>query len=83
MDHDQSDETTQVVIYTSHYRIDGSIALLPGSRLTDYIRGVKDFLPVTNATVHERDGKRLFATSFLDVGREYVEIIVPANLLKS
>ncbi len=82
MDQDPTEETTKVVIYTSTYRIDGSIALIPGARLTDYIRGVKDFLPVTNAVVHERNGTRLFATAFLDVGREFVEIIVPANLLK-
>ncbi len=82
MDQDTSEETTKVVIYTNTYRIDGSIALITGARLTDYVRGVKDFLPVTDAVVCERDGTRLFASSFLDVAKEYVELIVPANLMK-
>ena len=78
---ESSDEMTKVVIYTDSYRIDGKIALIPGARLTDYIRMVKDFLPVTDAVVSDKTGNRMFATSFLDVGREYVELIVPADLV--
>ncbi|MBA3709669.1 MAG: hypothetical protein H0W83_12715 [Planctomycetes bacterium] len=77
-----NDETTAVVIFTDSYRIDGRIALMPDARLTDFIRTVKDFIPVTDAVVSDKQGKRLFATSFLDVGREYVELIVPTSLVQ-
>ena len=78
-----TDETTAVVIYTDSYRIDGRIALMPEARLTDFIRTVKDFVPVTDAVVSDKQGKRLFAASFLDVGREYIELIVPTSLIKT
>ncbi len=77
-----SDDTTAIVIYTDSYRIEGRIALVPGARLTDFIRTVKDFLAVTDATVYDKQGERLFATAFLDVGREFVELIAPANLIR-
>ncbi len=77
-----NDETTLVVIYTDSYRIEGRIALMPDARLTDFIRTVKDFIPVTEAVVYDKADRRLFAASFLDVGREYVELIVPTTLIK-
>lgn len=77
-----NDDTTAIVIYTDSYRIEGRIALVTGARLTDFIRTVKDFLAVTDAIVYDKQGKRLFATGFLDVGREFVELIVPANLIR-
>jgi hypothetical protein len=76
------EETTAVVIYTDSYRIDGRIALMPEARLTDFIRTVKDFVPVTDAVVYDKEGKRLFATSFLDVGRENIELIVPTSMMQ-
>ena len=45
-----SEETTKVVIYTDSYRIDGSIALIPGARLTDYVRSAQDFIAVAEQT---------------------------------
>ena len=77
-----NEDTTTVVIYTDSYRIEGRIALVPGARLTDYIRSAKDFLAVTDAVVYDKQGARMFATGFLDVGREYVELIVPASLIQ-
>ena len=77
-----SDETTKVVIYTDSYRIDAAIALLPGARLTDYVRNAQDFIAVVDATVFEKSGRMMFSTRFLDVGREFIELIVPADLMQ-
>jgi hypothetical protein len=77
-----TDEQTTVIVYTDSFRIDGCIALLPGARLTDYIRNARDFIAITNATVSDKSGKKLFATGFLDVGRDRIELIMPAALVK-
>ena len=77
-----SDETTTVVIYTGTFRVEGRIALVPGARLTDFIRGAPEFVAISEAVVFDRAGKRLFASGFIDVGREFIELIVPAELVK-
>lgn len=74
--------STTVVIYTDSYRIDGRIALLPGSRLTDFVRQAPKFIAVTDASVAQRDGTPLFATRFLDVGIEFIELIIPAEAIE-
>lgn len=76
------EETSEVVVYTATFRVEGSIALLPGARLTDFVRGAQDFIAVTGASVFDRDGKRLFTAPFLDIGRSYIELIMPAESQK-
>ncbi len=75
------DETTRVIIYTDSYRIDGRIELMHEARLTDFIRNAQDFIAVTAVTVSSKEGKALFTTPFLDIGREFVELIMPADLV--
>jgi hypothetical protein len=77
-----NDETTAVVIYTSTFRIEGRIALVPGARLTDFIRGAPEFVAVADAVVFDRGGKRQFTAAFIDVARESMELVVPADLVK-
>lgn len=73
--------STLVTIFTRDYRIEGSISLVPGSRLTDYIRQAEDFIAVVDARVRTREGAPLFTVEFLDVGRDYIELIMPTELL--
>ena len=75
-----ADETrTKVTIFTGSYRIKGYIDLLPGSRVTDFMTGSKDFIAVTNAEVWELEigGRQLMTTPFLDVSRAHIQIIAP------
>ena len=75
-----ADETrTRVTIFTGSYRIKGYIDLLPGSRVTDFMTGSKDFIAVTNAEVWELEigGRQLMTTPFLDVSRAHIQIIAP------
>ena len=74
-------EMTEVVIYTQHFRVIGSIALVPGARLTDYIREPAHFIAVANCIVADRHGAELFRSSFLDVGKDHIEIILPVGLI--
>lgn len=72
-------DKTAVVILLSHYRIAGDISLLPGARLTDYVNASKEFIAVTNAEVQDHQGRPIFKVPFLDVNRDDVEVIAPAE----
>lgn len=76
------EDMTEVVLYTARYVVHGSISLLPGSRLTDYLRESKSFIAVCDALVTDHAGQELFRSDFLDVNRETVELAVPKELLQ-
>lgn len=71
--------STRVVILTSHYRITGEISLMAGVRLTDYLVEAKPFVAVTNATVDAGDGSKALTAQFLNVARDHIEAISPAD----
>ena len=74
-------ETTEVIILTSTYKVQGRINLYSGVRLTDYIRQSGEFIAVSNAQVFDLNGKELFQSSFLDIGKLSIEIITPLSAL--
>ncbi len=77
---DQTDKT-KVVILTINHRIKGDISLYSNVRLTDYIVEAKPFMAVTNAEVMDMNGKLIFNASFLNVQKDHIEIIVPADAI--
>jgi hypothetical protein len=72
---------TKVTIFTGSYRIKGYIDLLPGSRVTDYMTGAKEFIAVTDAEVWELEvgGRQLMAAPFINVSREHIQVIAPGQ----
>jgi hypothetical protein len=70
---------TKVVILTSHYRIAGYISVLHEARVTDYICESKNFIAVTDAEIWNHDHRRVVSTSFLNINREDVELIIPED----
>lgn len=76
-------DTTEVIIITTHHHIYGKIALVQGARLTDYIVDAKAFIAVTDAEVKTPAGGLVLKSRFLDVNREHVEIILPADMTSS
>ena len=70
---------TKVTIFTATYRIKGYIDLLPGSRVTDFMTGAKEFIAVTNAEVWELEvgGRQLMSVPFLDVSKDHIQVIAP------
>ncbi len=76
----EQEDKMKVTILTGHYRVTGVIELFRGARLTDYLAEAGNFIAVTNAEVTGSDGQRIFATSFLNVHRDNIEIILPAEL---
>ena len=72
---------TKVIVLTKHYKISGSIDLMPGARLTDYIAAIRTFFAVTDAVVEDiATGKVVFKGEFVDVNRDNVEVIMPAEI---
>ena len=68
------------MILTEHYRITGDVALAAGARLTDYIVDAAKFFAVTNAEVTDHTGREILSSTFINVHREHVEVIVPADM---
>ena len=73
----------KVVILTGTYRIKGSIELVPGARVTDYILRAKDFIVVTDAEVWSVEGNGLvLSAQFVDVSRDQIEVITTTDTQK-
>lgn len=74
------DNMTEVVLYTRRYVVTGAISLMPGARLTDYLRESRTFIAVAEAVVTDLEGRELFRTEFLDVHRDSIELALPRAL---
>lgn len=74
-----AESRTKVIVMTGHYRIVGSVDLLPGARVTDFLSESRDFIAVTDAEVWGMDGRRLFTSTFLNVNRDMIELIMPES----
>ncbi len=70
---------TKVTIFTQNYRIKGSIELMPGARVTDFMVEAKDFIAVTDAEIWELGDRKVMSAPFLNVSRQHVQIIVPLH----
>lgn len=73
---------TEAIFDTGRHIIAGKVHLLPGARLTDFMREDKDYLIVADATVSMHDGSQLFKAEFIDVLRTAVEIAVPEEAVR-
>ena len=72
---------TKVTILTGSYRFKGSIDLIPGARVTDYVNDAKGFIAVTDAEVWELavGGRQMISAKFLNVSRDHIQVIVPQH----
>lgn len=78
---DEVKDKVQVIILTDRYRIKGFIAHFSNVRLTDYVIESKSFIAVTEAEVTDIDGNKIFTSPFLNVRRDSIEIIAPAEMV--
>ncbi len=70
-----------IVAYTRHHRVEGTIILFKGERLTDKLN-VADrlFEPVQNARVYPLDGGGLLHEApYLALNKEHVTLLIPAD----
>jgi hypothetical protein len=76
------ENSTKVIILTDLFRITGNIALFTGARLTDFTSEAKTFIAVTNAEIRDHNRNHILSSSFMNVHRDHIEAIIPANLTK-
>ncbi|MFC1578017.1 hypothetical protein ACFL36_03290 [Thermodesulfobacteriota bacterium] len=76
----EHEDKMKVTILTGNYRITGVIELFQGARLTDYLAETKSFIAVTNAEVLDNQNQKVLTSPFLNIQRDNIEIILPAEL---
>ena len=74
-------DRTKVRIYTEQFMIVGDIAMFADSRLTDFMVGANEFIALTDVAVSTLDGKTLFKSSFVNVQKEKIIIILPDDMV--
>ena len=79
MERQMDKDKTRVIILTRHYRIIGEISILPEARVTDYICESRDFIAVTDADVWDQDQRKVASTTFLNINRGDVELLIPED----
>jgi hypothetical protein len=72
-----SKDTVPVIIQTTRNRIIGSIHVRPGERLKDEINNFEQFFAVTEATIYNEKGEKLFDCEFFALNREYILWVLP------
>jgi len=76
-----SESKTRIIILMNGLRLTGSIDLLPGVRISDYLVECREFMAITDAEVWNLEGRKLLASTFLDVNRQHVDMILPEDSL--
>lgn len=78
----KNESQTRVVMCTAHFRIYGDLALMAGTRLTDYMNNGETFLAVTNAIVTNHSGDDVLKSSFINLNRRHIEFIVEEDTVR-
>lgn len=79
-------EKVDVVIYTQHHRIEGTIHPHPSTRLTDFmnITTGSGFIPITDAKIYSLPDERLlYSVDFLNINKNYIIMIFPKTTASS
>ncbi|MBC7253084.1 MAG: hypothetical protein H5T72_03845 [Actinobacteria bacterium] len=76
-------EKLRVEIYTNSHRILADLHIFAGARLTDIMqsRETQSFFALTDVEVYNLNtGELLFRTDFIDVNRNHIVLIRPAEV---
>lgn len=76
-----SKDKVQVVVITNLLRIEGTMHVLAGSRLTDAVNSkAKDFIAFTDAAVYSlADDRLLYEPEYVAVNREAISALFPLD----
>ncbi len=78
---DDGSEKQRVLIFTRQFEITGNLHILYGVRLTDYMNESKEFIALTDVEVKRPDSEAVVSSSFLNINKADIEIIMPAHLV--
>lgn len=77
-----STDTAKALIFTTKFKIEGFIHLLfkdsYRGRLSDHLNSARApvFIPITNASVSDLNGKKLYDTKCIIVNRNLIEAVI-------
>ena len=76
-------EQKPIVAYTYHYKIKGKVFTPPGSRLSDFISGIrqKKFIPVADAVITDIFGNEICRSKFLELNKDEIIFLLPQDEL--
>ncbi|MBF0544925.1 MAG: tetratricopeptide repeat protein [Candidatus Riflebacteria bacterium] len=72
-------EKLKVIICTANFKIKGEVHLYENSRLTDILNAdttTKDFLPITDAVIIDRQKGTQQEVAFLSINRHFIELVL-------
>lgn len=72
----------KIIIFTRQFEISGNLHLYDGVRQTDFMNESKDFISLTDVEVRRQNGETILESSFLNVRKDQIEIIMPVLLTK-
>lgn len=70
-------------IQTITHRIHGDVHVRPEERLLDEVIRSERFIAVTNASIYDTRGNRVYKTDFLTLNREQIIWLIPDDDLSS
>ena len=73
----ETKEPKAVIIQTLIHRIDGNIHTRHEERLKEAVNVDDEFIAVTDATIFNSQGKKMFENDFILVNREHIVWIYP------
>jgi hypothetical protein len=75
-----SKKSVPVIIQTNTHRIEGSVHVRRGDRLSDELDRETNFLAVTEAKIFDADNQPVYSAEFLAVAKTNVVWILPTNI---
>lgn len=74
-------DKVRVVVITANFRVEGSLHVLAGSRLTDSLNSKsKEFLAVTEAKLWSiGDNELMYETPYIAINRSAIDAIFPID----
>lgn len=67
------------IIQTTTHLIRGLIHVAQGERFKDELEGSERYIAVTNANIHDAEGKIIYAIPFLAVQKEQIVWVTPVG----
>jgi hypothetical protein len=79
-------EKVEVIIYLSNCKIEGTVHIPQGGRLTDFINVPnKNFIPVTDAKITSIDKTNQFAynVNLVQINKNFIQTLFPRSAVSS
>ena len=69
-------ECARVLAWTTQFRVEGTVHFIPKARISDLLnRQDISFVPMTDVTVYDLDGKEVLRTEFLAVNKKQITVL--------